>query len=160
MSQGCGYNCQKCPFDLLNQNNTTLCLKDHHSQLNAECSPQSIPIKTHSFLKAKTHTNTSRSFCHTAHTRAHLISCMGRVTIRHDNHIHALQTIANFRTAVRPVPSITPTYSASLTGMASCLTSCHAPTAIWRGSKVTPHPGYAHLSLLPDSTPQCPSIDS
>ena len=36
-------------------------------------SPQSIPIKTHSFLKAKTHTNTSRPFCHTAHTRAHLI---------------------------------------------------------------------------------------
>ena len=50
-------------------------------------SPQSIPIKTHNFLKAKTHTNTSRLFCHTAHTRAHLISCVGGVTTRHRNHI-------------------------------------------------------------------------
>ena len=50
-------------------------------------SPQSIPIKTHSFLKAKTHTNTWRPFCHTAHTRAHLISCVGGVTTRHRNHI-------------------------------------------------------------------------
>ena len=50
-------------------------------------SPQSIPIKTHSFLKAKTHTNTWRPFCHTAHARAHLISCVGGVTTRHRNHI-------------------------------------------------------------------------
>ena len=42
----------------------------------------------HSFLKAKTHTNTSRPFCHTAHTRAHLISCVSGVTTRHHNHIH------------------------------------------------------------------------
>ena len=41
----------------------------------------------HSFLKAKTRTNTSRPFCHTAHTRAHLISCVGGVTTRHRNHI-------------------------------------------------------------------------
>ena len=47
-------------------------------------SPQS---KTHSFRKAKTHTNTRRPFCHTAHTRAHLISCVGGVTTRHRNHI-------------------------------------------------------------------------
>ena len=50
-------------------------------------SPQSIPIKIHSFLKAKTHTNTSRPFCHTAHARAHLISCVGGITTRHRNHI-------------------------------------------------------------------------
>ena len=50
-------------------------------------SPQSIPIKTHKFLKAKTHTNTSRPFYHTAHTRAHFISCVGGVTTRHRNHI-------------------------------------------------------------------------
>ena len=50
-------------------------------------SPQSIPIKTHSFLKAKTHTNTWRPFCHTAHAGAHLISCVGGVTTRHRNHI-------------------------------------------------------------------------
>ena len=50
-------------------------------------SPQSIPIKTHSFLKAKTHTNTWRPFCHTAHARAHLIFCVGGVTTRHRNHI-------------------------------------------------------------------------
>ena len=51
-------------------------------------SPQSIPIKTHSFLKAKMHTNPSRSFYHTAHARAHLVSCVGGVTLRHRNHIH------------------------------------------------------------------------
>ena len=41
-------------------------------------SPQSIPIKT-AF---------SRPFCHTAHTRAHLISCVSGVTTHHHNHIH------------------------------------------------------------------------
>ena len=55
--------------------------------LLATGSSQSIPIKTHSFLKAKTHTNTWRPFCHIAHTRAHLISCVGGVTTRHRNHI-------------------------------------------------------------------------
>ena len=34
-----------------------------------------------------THTNTSRPFCHTAHTRSHLITCVGGVTTRHRNHI-------------------------------------------------------------------------
>ena len=72
--------------------------KQHHTvpqgppfsikRLLATGSPQSISIKTHSFLKAKAHTNTSRPFCHTAHTRALLISCVGGVTTRHRNHIH------------------------------------------------------------------------
>ena len=43
-------------------------------------SPQSIPIKTHSFPKAKMHTNPSMPFYHTAHARAHLISFVGGVT--------------------------------------------------------------------------------
>ena len=69
-------------------------------------SPQSIPIKTHSFLKAKTYTNTSRPFCHTAHTKAHLISCVGGVTTRHRNHIR----IVSFRPA--PRSHRVPAYSA------------------------------------------------
>ena len=51
----------------------------------------------HSFLKAKTHTNTSRPFCHTAHTRAHLISCVGGVTTRHRNHIRFKPSSAKAR---------------------------------------------------------------
>ena len=108
--------------------------KQHHpvpqgSSLSIKCllatgSPQSIPIKTHSFLKAKTHTNTSRPFCHTAHTRARRISCVGGVTTHHCNHIR-------FKHRQLPssptVPSITLAYSASVIDMASPLTSCHAP---------------------------------
>ena len=45
---------------------------------------------------------------------------------------HPLQTIVSFRPAVRA-----PAYSASLTDIASPLTSCHAPKASSRGSKVT-----------------------
>ena len=61
------------------------------------------------------HTNTWRPFCHTAHTRAHLISCVGGATTRHRNHIHS-----NHRQlpSSRTVPSIAPACSASLTDMA------------------------------------------
>ena len=125
-------------------------------------SPQSIPIKTHNFLKAKTHTNTSRLFCHTAHTRAHLISCVGGVTTRHRNHICLKLSSA----------SVWPYGSQSLDhtgvqclinwhGLTFNLPSCpHAPTATWRGSKVTLHPGHAYLSPQPSPTPQCPSSTS
>jgi hypothetical protein len=43
-------------------------------------SSQAIPLKPHSFLKAKAHTTPSRPFCHTTHTRTHLISCVGGAT--------------------------------------------------------------------------------
>ena len=113
-------------------------------------SSQTIPIKTK--LPQSQHTNTSRPFCHTAHTRVHLISCVGRVTTRH-NHIR-------FKLwSGCTVPSITLAYSALLTDMASPLT-CHPPIATKRGSKVTPHLGHAHLSPQPGPMPQCPTIGS
>ena len=97
-------------------------------------SPQSIPIKTHSFLKAKTHTNTWRPFCHTAHTRAHLISCVGGVTTRHRNHIRFKPSSA----------SVQPYGPLHRTGV-QCLINRHGltfdllprPQASSRGSKVT-----------------------
>ena len=87
-------------------------------------SPQSIPIKAHSFPKAKMHTNPSRLFYHTAHTRADLISCVGGVT-----HVIATTSASNHRQlpSGHTVFSITPAYNALLIGMASPLTSCHAP---------------------------------
>ena len=51
----------------------------------------------HSFSRPK-HTNTARPFCHTAHTRAHLISCVGGVITRHRNHIRFKRSSA----AVQP----------------------------------------------------------
>ena len=90
-------------------------------------SPQSIPIKTHSFLKAKTHTNTSRPFCHTANTRAHLISCVGGVTTpRHCNHIRFKPSSAS----VQPYGPLDHTSIQCLINMASPLTSCRAPKGI------------------------------
>ena len=53
-------------------------------------SPQAIPQKPHSFHKAKMHAIPSRLFHHTAHTRAHLISCMGGATPPPHNYTHFL----------------------------------------------------------------------
>ena len=94
-------------------------------------SPQSIPVKT-----SKMHPTTSRPFCRAAHTRAHLISCVGGAIQRHHNHIR-------FKPSFRPYGHL-PAYSASLTDMASPLTPCHAPIVTWRGAKVAPNSRYAH----------------
>ena len=51
-------------------------------------SPQTIPQKPHSFHKVKIHTTPSRPFHHTAHTSAHLISCVGGATTPPHNHTH------------------------------------------------------------------------
>ena len=51
-------------------------------------SPQTIPQKPHSFHKAKMHTTPSRPFHHTAHTSAHLISCVGGATTPPHDHTH------------------------------------------------------------------------
>ena len=54
-------------------------------------------------------------------------------------HVIATTSASNHRQlpSSRTGPSIAPPYSASLTDMASPLTSCHAPKASSRGSKVT-----------------------
>ena len=49
--------------------------------------PTNNPTKT-SFYKAKMHTNSSRLFCHTAHTRAYLISFVGGATPPPHYHTH------------------------------------------------------------------------
>ena len=51
-------------------------------------SPHAIPQKPHSFHKAKMHTIPSRLFHHTAHARAHLISCVGGATPPPHNYTH------------------------------------------------------------------------
>ena len=57
---------------------TTGCPPEAHNQSQLKHTASSRPKRT----------NTWRLFCHTAHTRAHLISCVGGVTTRHRNHIH------------------------------------------------------------------------
>ena len=107
MSQGCGCYSRKCSFNVLNgpeaepegrgqatpntappcASRTTILHQVSTGHRMSTGSPQSNPIKTHSFLKAKMLPNPSRPFCHTAHTRAYLISCVGGVTPPHCNHI-------------------------------------------------------------------------
>ena len=90
-------------------------------------SPQSIPIKSHSFLKAK---HFKAVLPHRPHkSSTHFLCGWGNNT---SSQPHPLQTIGNFRPAVR---SPQPAYSASLTDMASSLTTWHAPKATYRGSK-------------------------
>jgi hypothetical protein len=104
-------------------------------------SAQAIPLKPHSFLKAKTHTIPSRLCCHTAHTRAHLISCVGGATPPHCNHIHFTPSS----------PPVRPYSTLDHTGV-HCLINWHAltfdllprPRKHLAGSKVTPNRGYAH----------------
>ena len=132
-------------------NSTTLCLKDRCTILNqvltgyrmSTGSPQSIPIRTHSFLKAKTHTNTSRPFCHTAHTRAHLISCVRGVTTHHRNNIRFKPS----STSVQPHGPL------NHTGI-QCLIKWHGLTF-----DHLPRP-HSHLAGFKDHTASgtCPSI--
>ena len=112
-------------------------------------SPQSIPIKPHSFLKAKTHKHFKVVLPH----RSPHFLCGRGTTHRHDI---CFKPSSNFRPAVRS-PSITPAYSASLTDTDSYLTSCHAPKATWQGFKgqtaSTTHPSIASAgSCTPIST--------
>ena len=57
-------------------------------QRKSSGSSQTIPQKPHSFHKAKMHTTPSQLFHHTAHTSAHLISCVGGATTPPHNHTH------------------------------------------------------------------------
>ena len=74
--------------------NNILCLKDPLFEssvdwpLEVHRKPTSNPQKPHSFHKAKMHTSPSQLFHHTAHTRAHLISCVGGATPPPHNHTH------------------------------------------------------------------------
>ena len=118
-------------------------------------SPQSILINTHSFLNTQ---NTLRLVFHTTHTRAHLISYVGGVTTRHRNHI------IRFKRSSASIQLYGPLDHTGL----QCLINRHgltfhihhAPKATFLDSKVTPHPGHAHLSLQPGPAPQCQSIGS
>ena len=59
-------------------------------------SPQAIPQNQNSFHQVKIHTTPSRRFHHTAHTRAHLISCWAEqqhlLTITPTSHLHCLSS--------------------------------------------------------------------
>ena len=86
-------------------------------------SPQTIPQKTHSIHKAKCNTTPSRLFCHTAHTRAHLISCVRGATPPPHNHTHSTPLLL-FLWSHSPHPRGT-----------------------WRGQRLHSTGGHAHLSL-------------
>ena len=125
----------------------TGCLPEAHnqSQLKHAHSCQN----THKYFKAV--------LSHYPHKSSlHFLCGRGNITSLQP---HPLQTIVSFRPAVQYSWSHQ-AYSASLTGMASPLTSCHAPTATWRDSKVTRHPEHAHPLPWPSPTPQCLSIGS
>ena len=80
-------------------------------------SPQAIPQKPHSFHKAKMHTIPSRLFHHTAHTRAHLISCVGGATPPPHNYTHFTPSL----------PFLQPYSLYNHTGVV-CLINCHGLT--------------------------------
>ena len=80
-------------------------------------SPQAIPQKPHSFHKAKMHTIPSRLFHHTAHTRAHLISCVGGATPSPHNYTHFTPSL----------PFLRPYSPYNHTGVV-CLINCHGLT--------------------------------
>ena len=106
-------------------------------------SPQAIPQKPHSFHKAKMHTIPSQLFHHTAHTRAHLISCVGRAPPPSHNHTHFTPSL----------PFLRPYSLHNHTGLA-CLINCHGltfdllprPPRHQQESEVTSDGGHAHLS--------------
>ena len=75
------------------------------------------PQKPHSFHKAKMHTSPSRLFHHTAHTRAHLISCVGGATPPPHNHTHFTPSL----------PFLQPYSPHNHTGVV-CLINCHSLT--------------------------------
>ena len=64
-------------------------------------SPRAIPQKPHSFHKTKMHTTPSRLFHHTAHTRAHLISCVHNTS----SQPHPLHTFVAFPPALQSAQS-------------------------------------------------------
>ena len=123
------------------QNSTAPCLKDHSQSRVTRCPPEAhnqSQLK-HSFIKAKMHTNTSRPFCHTAHIRAHLISCVGGVIPPHCNHICSK-------------PSLHPGWSYS--PLSICLInwhglSCHAtPGGVQRSYRIWDTPTYHHGQVV------------
>ena len=72
-----------------------------HGHRMSTGSPQSIPIKTHSFLKARTHTNTRRPLIlpHRPHKSSpHFLCGRGNNT---SSQPHPLQTIVSLRPAVQ-----------------------------------------------------------
>ena len=76
-----------------------------------------ISQKPHTFHKAKMHTTPSQPFRHTAHTRAHLISCVGRATPPPHNHTHFTPSLTILR----------PHSPQNHTGVV-CLINCHGLT--------------------------------
>ena len=137
-------------------NTTTLCFKDHHSQSSADWPPEAHNQSqlNHTASSRPKHKHFKALLPHRPHKSSpHFLCEQGN---NMSSQPRPLQTIINFRM----VPSITPAHSASLTDMASPLTSCHTPKATWWGSKVAQHPGYAHLSPWPSPMPQSPSVGS
>ena len=119
------------------------CPKQHHpvpqgspfsfssADLATECPPeahnQSIPIKTQLPQGQNTHKHFKAVLPHRPHKRSpHFLCGWG-------NNVIAIATTSASNLCQLPsnrmVPSITTAYSASLTDIASSLTSCHAPKA-------------------------------
>ena len=102
------------------------------------------PQSHKSSRKVKMHTTPSRQFHHTAHTRAHLISCVGRA-IAHHSHTHFTPCWLFLGTTVHTISGVV------------YLINCHdltfdllrRPLRHLAGSKVTLDRGHAHLSPCP-----------
>ena len=100
----------------------------------------------HSFLKAKTYKHFKAVLPHSPHKSSpHFLCGRGSNT---SSKPHPLQTIVTTRQlpSGRTVPSITPAYSASLSDMASPLTSCHAPKppgGVQRSHRIRDTPTYS-----------------
>ena len=96
---------------------------------------------------------TLQTFHHSAHTRAHLTSCVGGTTPpTSTSHLCSLSSCNTFHTI--------PVVCSALTAMVSPFTPCHAHGSTWRGSKVTPDRCHAYLppTTLSGSTTQTKHI--
>ena len=93
--------------------------------------------KPYSFYKAKMYTTTSQLFHHTTHTRAHLISCVGRTTSLPHNHTYFTPLL----------PLLWP-YSLQNHTCVVCLINCHSFTF-----DLLPHPP-RHLEEIKSHTGQ------
>ena len=130
MSQGCGCHSWKCSFNILKRLEArpeerslttpiTASSCASRTPFPTKCwlatgSPQTIPQKPHSSHNAKMHTTPSWPFCYTAHTKAHLISCVGGATPPPHNHTHFTHSL----------PFLRPHSPHKHTGVV-CLINCH-----------------------------------
>ena len=118
--------------------NIILCLKDPHSQPSVDWPPEvhRKPTSNPTQLSQSQNAHNSITTHHTAHTRAHLISCVGGATTPPHTLTHFTPSLPFFR----------PYSPHNHTGVV-CLINCHGLTAYhahqgtWQGSTVRGHTG-------------------